>query len=280
MSATRQVVVCVRDIEPAISTLCKELDTYVTFRDPALMYYGLKNALLPIGDSFLEIVSPITSNVTADRYLNKFGDGGYMIIIQLKDLNELKLIENNANNNNIRIIHRGARTLDMKDIVGKKNLSKSNIGLTEAGLHGIHFHPNDIGCITEMINMNPSNKWLWASNKWETKEEQNKIKNSDIKGFCSVDIAVDNPKQIGLKWIKLLGLNDDNDNDNYNDNDNVFGIKLRDKTKIQFIKKKNEKENGIVGINVYSISTKQKYSKVICGVKFTFVPIVVTRSKL
>jgi hypothetical protein len=49
--------------------------------------------LLPVGDSFIEIVSPIEEATTAGRYLDKFGEGptgkessGYMMEMQVSDV--------------------------------------------------------------------------------------------------------------------------------------------------------------------------------------------------
>lgn len=264
MSRLRQLVLCARDIDSATNKICEELDTYVTFRDPSLKGFGLQNVLLPVGGSFLEIVSPITKNVTADRYLNKYGDGGYMMLIQLNDAKEFNKVANKVKNNNIRVIHRGGRSFDMKDKVLGAN--KDKYGVTEPGIAGIHLHPHDVGCITEVTNMIPSDQWLWAGTKWDTYNERLKVQKSRIVGFGGVTIAVDDPAEKCKVWRELLGFESDTDGQN----DNV--VVLRDMSMIKFVKKKNEKENGVIGIDVYCKDAKYRYSKEICGVLFTFIP--------
>ena len=242
----------------------------IVLRDPGLSYFGLQNVLLPVGTSFLEIISPIKKNVTADRYINKFGDGGYMIIIQLKDANELKQAEQNAKDIGVRIVHKSARSIDGKD-TGIAAHGKG-VGIDKPGIAGIHLHPNDVGCVAEVTNMIPSNKWLWADQKWETYEEQERISKSNIVGFGGVTIAVDDPKKKCLVWKKLLGLESDRDDD---------VIVLRDYTTIKFVKKVDERDNGVIGIDVYSRDADCTYSKEICGVRFTFIPFKAKmRSKL
>jgi hypothetical protein len=55
----------------------------VCYNDPGVGRYGLENALLPVGNQFIEIVAPIEENTAGGRYLERRGrDGGYMVITQ------------------------------------------------------------------------------------------------------------------------------------------------------------------------------------------------------
>ena len=45
------------------------LDLEVGFRDPGVELFGLRNAVIPVGDTFLEVVSPIKEGTTAGRLL-------------------------------------------------------------------------------------------------------------------------------------------------------------------------------------------------------------------
>ena len=57
------------------------------YDDPGVGKYGVRNAVFPIGDTFLEVVSPKQPGTTAERLLQKRGgDGGYMVILQVDDL--------------------------------------------------------------------------------------------------------------------------------------------------------------------------------------------------
>ena len=56
------------------------------YADPGVGKFGLKNAVFPIGETFLEVVSPKQDGTTAGRLLEKRGgDGGYMVILQCED---------------------------------------------------------------------------------------------------------------------------------------------------------------------------------------------------
>ena len=54
----RQLALVAADLEPVLQDLCAVLNVGVAFRDPGITTFGLSNALLALGDSFLEVVSP------------------------------------------------------------------------------------------------------------------------------------------------------------------------------------------------------------------------------
>src|SRR5713226_5795789 len=83
----RQVALVAHDLEPVVADLCAVLGIDVAFRDPGVREFGLHNAVMAIGDTFLEVVSPVQPDTTAGRYLERRGgDGGYMVILQCDDL--------------------------------------------------------------------------------------------------------------------------------------------------------------------------------------------------
>ncbi len=78
----RQICLVATGLEPAVSTLCSVLGTVVCYMDPHVAKYGLVNALMPIGNTFLEVVAPTETGTAAGRYLDRRGgEGGYMVIL-------------------------------------------------------------------------------------------------------------------------------------------------------------------------------------------------------
>jgi hypothetical protein len=83
----RQVALVARELEPVVDDLGAVLGLEVAFRDPGVAEFGLRNAIFAIGDTFLEVVSPVRPDATAARFLERRGgDGGYMAIFQTTDL--------------------------------------------------------------------------------------------------------------------------------------------------------------------------------------------------
>ena len=75
----RQVVIAARDLETTVAHLTAVFGIEVSYRDPGVAEFGLVNAVMPIGDTFLEVISPVADRAPARRFLDRRGgDGGYM----------------------------------------------------------------------------------------------------------------------------------------------------------------------------------------------------------
>src|SRR6266536_2167515 len=82
----RQMCLATRELEPVVDDIRAILGVEICYRDSGVAKYGLVNALLPIGTSFLEVVAPIEPNTAAGRFLDRSGGhGGYMAIFDCSD---------------------------------------------------------------------------------------------------------------------------------------------------------------------------------------------------
>src|SRR5262249_54981134 len=83
----RQICLVAADLERAEADLTGVFGLEVCYRDPGVGAFGLHNFLLPIGNSFLEVVAPTREGTAGGRYLERRGgDGGYMVIMQCGDV--------------------------------------------------------------------------------------------------------------------------------------------------------------------------------------------------
>ncbi|HEX6841958.1 MAG TPA: VOC family protein [Stellaceae bacterium] len=83
----RQICLVARELEPRVAEFADIFGLAVCHRDGNVGKYGLVNALLPIGASFLEVVAPTSDGTAAGRYLERRGgDGGYMVILDCDDI--------------------------------------------------------------------------------------------------------------------------------------------------------------------------------------------------
>jgi hypothetical protein len=172
MIRLRQVALVSRDLDSAVDELCGRLGLTVCYHDPGVQFFGLHNALMMIGDQFLEVVSPTQDGTTAGRLLDKRGgDGGYMAIYEVDDLDER---ESALERENIRIVWRG----DLPEIRGR------------------HLHPADVGgAITSIDQPVPNGAWKWGGPDWVAHQET-----SVVTAIAGVVIGAKDPAAMRRRW--------------------------------------------------------------------------------
>ena len=65
----RQLVIAAKERNQLASQICEVFDLEIAFYDPGIIHFGLENVLIPVGNTFIEIVSPIEENTTAESCL-------------------------------------------------------------------------------------------------------------------------------------------------------------------------------------------------------------------
>ena len=173
----RQAVLVARDLAPVSDRLQSELGLGEPFADPGVGAFGLHNAVYAIGDGFIEVISPNQPDTTAGRYLDRRGDGGYMVIFQLADLDAAR---ERAAEMGVRVVWQ----LDLPDI------------------SGTHLHPADTrGAIVSLDRADPPGSWRWGGPDWTGKAGQGAA--GRLRG---VTIAVADPAGTAARWAELLGV--------------------------------------------------------------------------
>jgi Glyoxalase-like domain len=172
----RQVALVARELEPVVSDLCAVFGLEVAFNDPGVAEFGLRNAVMPVGNTFLEVVSPAQPNTTASRFLDRRGgDGGYMVILQTDALDaERKRI----------------------DAIGLRVVW--SIELPDA--RTIHLHPRDIGgAIVSLDQMAVWDSWRWAGPRW-----QQCVRTSVTSAIDGVELQSGDPNALARRWAQVL----------------------------------------------------------------------------
>tara|TARA_B100001093_G_scaffold184786_1_gene177496 strand:+ start:4234 stop:5013 length:780 start_codon:yes stop_codon:yes gene_type:complete len=145
--------------------------------DPKIGMFGLDNIVMTLGDTFLEIVSPVQAGTTAGRLLDKRGgDGGYMVIIQVEDFNK-----------------------------EKARLAKTDIRIAwqtqRDHASAMHLHPKDVpGAIASLDQMNPPEAWHWAGANWEQHRARS------VGDICAANIQSQDPQATASRWALAYGL--------------------------------------------------------------------------
>jgi len=174
----RQIALVGADLDAARGDIVDVLGLGDDYADPGVGKYGLGNAVWPIGDTFLEVVSPKQPGTTAGRLLEKRGgDGGYMVILQCDDLSAARQ----------RVAAEGVRIVDQFD--GK-------------GVAFTHLHPRDVGAaILSIDHMEPPERWEWGGPKW-----QENVRTETAIGIVGAELQGEDPGALAVRWAGVLGL--------------------------------------------------------------------------
>jgi catechol 2,3-dioxygenase-like lactoylglutathione lyase family enzyme len=246
MLRLRQVALVAADLEPAVEDLNAVLGLEVGFRDPGVGKYGLENVVMPVGDTFLEIVSPVEEGTTAGRFLaRRGGDGGYMVILQTDRIeDERRRIEDMG----IRIVER----------IDRENA------------WGTHLHPKDVGgAILSIDAMSPPEEWQWAGPEW-----REHVNTETAAGIVGVEIQAEQPEEMAARWGEVLQRE-------VKKTPQGIGIGLDDDGLIRFVEVDDERGEGVSGVLVEVNDLKHvqfaagqrgintsRFSFVTCGTRF------------
>src|SRR3712207_3757881 len=88
MLRLRQAVLVARDLDAVVAELRERLPLAEPFHDEGVGHFGLRNAVMALGDTFVEVVSPVRDDTAAGRHLDRLraDHGGYMVMFQVADL--------------------------------------------------------------------------------------------------------------------------------------------------------------------------------------------------
>ena len=168
----RQLVIAANSLDTA-EKLQDILGLGKPYPDPGVGEFGLKNAVFALGDQFLEVIVPVTPDAPARRFIDRFGEGGYMAIFQTPDIEGVR-----------------ARGDDMK-LRRVWNYNSDEIAAS-------HFHPADVGgAIVSVDEPRPPESWRWGGPDWQ--------KNAVPGAITGMLAQSPKPDDMGLKWATILG---------------------------------------------------------------------------
>jgi hypothetical protein len=179
MPRIRQAVLAARELEPVVEHLQAEFGLGEPYRDPAVEHFGLVNAVFAIGESFVEVVSPVDPEVpgarTALGQIERSGRDvcGYMVMLQVDDLAAAR---KRASDAGVREVFE----VELEDIAE------------------VHLHPGDMrGAIVSLSEPKPPASWRWGGQGWNER--------SVFGGLTGVTIAVADPHEVSERWAAVAG---------------------------------------------------------------------------
>jgi hypothetical protein len=171
----RQAVLVARSLEPVCKRLAGALELGEPFHDPGVGEFGLENAVFAIGDCFLEVVAPVRAGTAAGRYLDRHGEGGYMVLFDLEDLEGARA---RAGRLGVRVVWR----IDLPDI------------------SGTHLHPADMpGAIVSLDSSRPYGSWRWGGPQWTGRRGEGAAGR-----LLGLELSVADPQAAASRWAEVL----------------------------------------------------------------------------
>jgi glyoxalase-like protein len=171
----RQAVLAARELEPVAQRLQAELELGEPFSDPGVAHFGLQNAVFALGDTFLEVVSPVRPDTAAGRLLDRRGgDCGYMLMFQIEDLDDAR---------------QRARAAGVREVF--------EVALED--IAEVHLHPADMrGAIVSLSSTQPPDAWRWGGPDWERRTASGRV--------AGAKLAVADPAAVVDRWGEILGV--------------------------------------------------------------------------
>jgi hypothetical protein len=176
----RQAVVAARDRDAVVAAWARELGLGAPFHDPNVAHFGLCNSVVPVGDAFLEVVTPLAAGggSAAERHMDRHGgDCGYMAIFQVAEMDDARA----------HLGRLGIRTVFETDL--------DDIRCT-------HVHPADVGAaIVSFDQAIPESSWRWAGPAW-----QRETRTGVVTGLAGVRLSATDPAAILARWSAALAV--------------------------------------------------------------------------
>ncbi|MDP6862307.1 MAG: hypothetical protein QGH80_01340 [Acidimicrobiales bacterium] len=166
----------------------------VAYRDPGnrpgreagVSIFGLKNFVMPIGNQFLELVTPLTPGPTSagGRYIERRGGpGGYMLLFQVTR-SDYEIHRSYLERLGVRVVAGG--------------------DISETGSDAIHIHPKDLpGCLVEL---------RWCENEervdgdwWPVEKDwRDHSKTEVVEAIVGAEVQTPEPLQLAQRWGEVL----------------------------------------------------------------------------
>jgi len=177
----RQAVLATGDLPGVVSRLREALgpgpDPY---RDAGVGQFGLDNAVLSVGDSFLEVLTPVLPDTAVGRHLaRRGGDAGYMVMLQVAGTGETR---DRLTSLGVRIVWQ----VELPDAVD------------------LHLHPKDVpGALVAVDVMRPDHSWRWGGPGFTGPSAPSP---EPAGGIVGLTLAVDDPATAAQRWAAVAGL--------------------------------------------------------------------------
>ena len=176
LPALRQIVLLAADLEATLTDVRSTLGLRPGVREvEAMAALGFEHEVLAIDETFVEIVSPLAAESSPGRLLARQGESGYMVVLQVSDLDE--------------VVRRGQQ-IGLTPIM-RERLDGNPIS---------QWHPRDLGTLAEIDEIADERGWHFCPELSDTGSTE------VVADLVAVRIAVADPAGCARIWATLLDI--------------------------------------------------------------------------
>ena len=242
MLRMRQICLVAADLDGAQAQLEAAFGLAVCHRDPGVGRFGLHNFLMPIGNAFLEVVSPLEEGTAGGRFLERRGgDGGYMVIMQCDDV--------------------AARRAQLEALGVRRVLDGGN-----EETEGIQLHPKDVpGAIAELRQQHAGSQeadgpWHPAGPDWLPHRRADVVSR-----LTAAELQSAEPAAMASRWGEVLQREVGADEEGN-------AVIALDDAVLRFVQAADGRGDGLGGLDVAAVDRGRAGEVLeVCGVRFRFV---------
>ena len=222
----KQIALVAKKLAPIVEDMHSVFGLEVGYRDPGVKTFGLENALFPVGNQFIEVVSPIQEGTAGGRYLDRRGgDGGYMVICQCDDHAQRKR----------RVAELGIRKVLESDGHEYKIMQ---------------LHPRDTGGSFLEIDFQQGGEDI--NGPWEPagKNFHSAIRTDVVRGIAAAEIQTPDVKDLAERWGRIVELPVERD---------AAGnpcIRMQNAT-VRFVKDADGRGEGLAGLDLIASNRRR-----------------------
>ena len=171
----RQVVLITDDLEGAAEQARAAFGFPGSVRDEeGMAQLGFAHEVFSFGDTFLEIVAPLSADSAQGRMVAKNGPSGFMAVAQVADL--AATVDRAAGHGLAPVMHQ------------------------EYEGHWIsQWHPRDLGTLAEVDEVTPFESWHFAPGIFDQRAT------GPARDIVSVTLAVPDPEAVAANWVAVTG---------------------------------------------------------------------------
>lgn len=177
----RHLCLMVPRLDETVDALCAVFGLAVAHREPAVQAWGLRNAVLPVGGSFIEVCTPVRDSAPAQRFLQRRPEGGaYNVALDGVDLPRQRA----------HLQRLGLRLVTELDL--------------PEGYAMLQLHPRDTGaCMLEFNHTaggdEPLGPYRPAGAHW-----QRQVRTGRVAGLRALTLHSRTPARLAGHWAQLL----------------------------------------------------------------------------